>query len=518
MNEKNNWITLIALALAMLVVGLDVTVLNVALPTIAGELKADTTQLQWIMTAYVLALAGMILPAGVLGDRYGRKKLLLAGLGIFLVGSVGGALTGSISVLIAWRAVMGIGAAIIIPIVMALIPLLFDDDERPKAVGAIAASSSLGLPLGPIVGGYLLNHFQWSAIFWINVPMVIVAIVAVVLLVSESRDVSAPRLDIAGAVLATAGIVSLVYGFVEAPRQGWLSAQTLGFILACLLLLMAMIVWQTRAPAPLIDLQLFRNVRFVGGTISMVLMTFVLYGLLFTLPTYLQSVRGNDALGTGLRLIPMMAGLLIAAAASKRLLNKVGVGTGVVSGMLVVSASMAALSRITTDTGMVWIGIGLAFFGLGTGVAMTSAMDAVLGALPRTKAGSGSGVLNAMRQVAGALGVAMLGSILQSIYTDKLDDGMLNQLPAPAVEPVKGSVVGATGIAQALGPAGDALQHMADVSYTDAMSSLLVACAVAGVVAAAISGFVLWPRPRSKSREQAVPTRPDSKRAVSAEE
>ena len=514
-NEKNNWITLIALALAMLVVGLDVTVLNVALPTIAGELKADTTQLQWIMTAYVLALAGMILPAGVLGDRYGRKKLLLAGLGVFLVGSIGGALTGSISVLIAWRTVMGIGAAIIIPIVMALIPLLFDDVERPKAVGAIAASSSLGLPLGPIVGGYLLNHFHWSAIFWINVPMVILAIAAVTLLISESRDVSAPRLDIAGAVLSTAGIISLVYGFVEAPQQGWLSVQTVGFIFAGVLLLGAMTFWQTRVPAPLIDLELFRNSRFVGGTVSMVLMSFVLYGLLFTLPTYLQTVRGNDALGTGLRLIPMMAGLLIAAAASKQLLTKVGVGTGVVSGMLVVSASMVALSRITTGTSMMWIGIGLAFFGLGTGVAMTSAMDAVLGALPRTKAGSGSGLLNAMRQVAGALGVAVLGSILQSTYTGKLDSGILNHLPSPDVEVVKGSVVGADRIAQALGPAGDTLQQMAGVSYTDAMTTLLVACAVAGVVAAAISGWVL--RSRSK-QEQAAPERQSSKRAVSAQE
>jgi len=508
--QTNNWITLVALALAMLVVGLDTTVLNVALPTIAGDLGADTTELQWIVTAYVLALAGAILPAGVLGDRYGRKKLLLVGLGIFLIGSIGGALTESIDVLIGWRAVMGIGSAIIIPIVMALIPLLFDDEERPKAVGAIAASTSLGLPLGPIVGGYLLNHFHWSSIFWINVPVVLLAIVAVSVLISESRDPRAPRLDLPGAALATAGIIALVYGFVEAPQQGWLSAQTLGLVLGGCVLLVAFVVWQTRAKAPLIDLGLFRNPRFVGGTVSIVLMSFVLYGLLFTLPIYLQSVRGNDALGTGLRLIPMMAGLVVAAAASKRVLTRVGVRLGVVAGMAVVSVSMAALARLTVDTSMIWIGTGLAAFGLGTGIAMTSAMDAVLGALPRDQAGSGSGVLNALRQVAGALGVAILGSMLQSIYQQHLDGGMLNDLPAPAAAAVKGSVVGAAGVAEKLGAAGTALQRMAGVSYTEAMSTLLIVCAIAGVIAGGISWIIL--------RERAVPERTRERRVAPVQE
>ncbi|HEU0163668.1 MAG TPA: DHA2 family efflux MFS transporter permease subunit [Thermomicrobiales bacterium] len=493
-----------ALALAMLVVGLDATVLNVALPTIAGDLHASTSQLQWVASAYVLALAGAILPAGVLGDRFGRKKLMLVGLGISLLGSIGGALTDSIGPLIAWRTVMGIGAAIITPIVMAMVPLLFNDEDRPKAVGVMTASISLGLPLGPIVGGYLLNHYHWSSIFWINVPFVLLALVAVTLLVQESRDPSAPALDYLGAVLSAAGIVTMVYGFVEAPDKGWVSFQGLGFIVIGLALIAAMIVWQTRTASPLIDLSLFRNTRFVGGIVAMILLTFVLYGLLFTLPSYLQAVRGNDAFGTGLRLLPMMVGLLIAGGGSKRLLTRVGAGTGVAAGTIIVAATMGALSFLTVDTSMWWIGIALAVFGLGLGMAMTSAMDAVLGALPREKAGSGSGVLNTMRQVSGALGVAVLGSILSSVYTGKLDDATMASLPAPAAKAVKDSVVGASSVAESMGSQGVSLQHMAGVAYTDAMSVLLIVCAIGGVVAAAISGYIL--RDRKEMQAASSPT------------
>jgi hypothetical protein len=241
----------------------------------------------------------------------------------------------------------------------------------------------------------------------------------------------------------------------------------------------------------LIELSLFRNSRFVGGIVSMVLLTFVLYGLLFTLPSYLQAVRGNDAFGTGLRLLPMMAGLLIAGGGSKRLLTRVGAGTGVAVGMIIVSATMAALSFLGVATNMWWIEIGLAVFGLGLGVAMTSAMDAVLGALPREKAGSGSGVLNAMRQVSGALGVAVLGSILSSVYTGKLDRATLAALPAPAATAVKDSVVGASSVAGSMGSRGVSLHHMAGIAYTDAMSVTLIVCAIGGVVAAAISGYIL---------------------------
>lgn len=490
-----NWVALIALGLAVLVVGLDITILNVALPTLAADLGADTSQLQWIVNAYVLTLAGAMLPAGVLGDRLGRKSMLLAGLAIFLLGSVGSALSDSTNLLIAMRVVMGIGAAIIIPIVLAIIPLLFDDQDRPKAVGAITASLGIGLPLGLIVGGYLLNHFAWQSIFWINAPIIPIAVVAVVALIPESRALDRPKLDVVGAVIAVLGIVALVYGFIEAPRAGWTSATTIGLVSAGIVLLIGFVMWQTRTGEPLVDLGLFRGAQFAGGTIAMVLSSFVLFGLLFTLPQYLQAVRGNDALGTGLRLIPMMAGLMVSAGASKRLLTKIGAARGTVAGMLISAAALAVLSGVSVDTDMVWIGIGLTFFGLGAGMALTSAMDAVLSSLPRESAGAGSGVVMTLRQIGGALGVAILGSILLSEYQDGLDAEMLQPLPPQSAGVVRDSVVGATQVADQLGPAGQEINRMAGTSYTEAMSVVLLVCAAVGAGAAIVSGMVLRGRP-----------------------
>lgn len=489
--KQNNWLALIALALATLVIGLDATVLNVALPTIAGDLKANTSQLQWVINSYVLALAGAMLPAGVLGDRFGRKRLLQIGLATFLAGSLGCALTGDIRTLIALRAVMGVGAAVILPIVMAMIPLVFDDNERPKAVAAMAAALSLGVPLGPIIGGYLLKHYAWHSIFWINVPVVVLAIIAVAILITESKAPVAPRLDVPGAVLSILGIVTLVYGFVEAPGHGWTAASTIAWIGIGLVSLTAFVLWQTRAPSPLVDLSLFADRRFSGGSFSMALLQFVLYGLLFTLPQYLQAVRGNDAFGTGLRLIPMMAGILVAAVISKRLLAYIGAALGTVIGTSITAIDLLILARLTPETSMVWIGLGLTGFGLGAGVAMTSAMDAVLASLPDDAAGAGSAVMNTIRQLAGALGVAILGSILYSAYKGGLDPAVLGQLPAPAAHAVKDSIMGATAVAGQLGSAGATLQRMAANSYTHAMALLLIVSAAAGFAAAVVAALVI---------------------------
>lgn len=504
--QQNNWLALIALALAMLVIGLDATVLNVALPTIAEDLHATTSQLQWVINTYVLALAGAMLPAGVLGDRYGRKRVLQIGLAIFLLGSLGCAMTTSIDTLIALRVFMGLGAAIVMPIVMALIPIMFNDDDRPKAVAALAASVSLGVPLGPIIGGYLLKHYVWHSIFWINVPVIILAMIATAILIAESRAPRAPRLDIAGALLSIAGIVMLVYGFVEAPSHGWTAASTIGWLGGGAVLLIAFVVWQTRAPSPLVDLSLFRDRRFSGGTLSMALLQFVLYGLLFTLPLYLQGVRGNDAFGTGLRLVPMMAGILIAAAASKPIIKQIGASLGTVIGMVVTAVDLLLLSRLTPETGMVWIGLGLAGFGLGAGVAMTSAMDAVLGSLPDDAAGAGSAVMNTIRQLAGALGVAILGSILYSAYKSGLDPAVLAHLTAPAAQAVKGSIMGAVTVAGKLGAAGAALERTAADSYTHAMAILLIISGVAGIAAAIVAGLIIPGKARATVEEPPKPS------------
>ena len=503
-SSRSPWLALIALALSVLVVGLDATVLNVALPTLSIDLGATTTELQWIVNAYILALAGTMLPAGVLADRIGRKRVLLVGLGALLAGSVGAAFTEHIGTLIAMRVVMGVGAAITMPVVMALIPLMFADAERPKAVGLMTAAVSVGVPLGPIVGGYLLEHYAWNSIFWINVPPVLLAIGAVVALVPETRAAISHPLDRAGAALSVLGIATLVYGFVEAPQAGWLSLSTLGWTGLGAVALIAFALRQARTAHPLIDLDIFRNRSFSGGTLAMALLQFVMYGLLFTLPQYLQAVRGYDAMGTGVRLIPMMAGILVAAGASKRLLARIGASRGTLIGTLVMAAALFALARLTVDTSMVLIGIGLTVFGLGTGVAMTSSMDAVLSSLPREESGAGSSVMNTVRQLSGALGVAILGSILFTSYHNGLSESVLAPLPEPARQAVRESVMGATQVAAGAGPAGDAIQAMAATSYTHAMAILLVLSGLSGI-AAAIAGWLMIPHRDAKADPASTP-------------
>lgn len=506
MEQRNTWLALTAMGLAMLVIGLDVTVFNVALPVIAADLDASTSQLQWIVNAYVLAMAGAILPAGIIADRVGRRATLLVGLALFLVSSICAALTDSIGLLIVMRAAMGIGAAIITPIVMALIPIMFDDEERPRAVGALTAATSIGLPLGPIVGGYLLDRFAWSSIFWINVPVAVIALGATFVLIGESRDPSARRLDIPGAISVVLGIVALVYGLVEAPEAGWLSGETLGWVGAGVGLLAGFVAWQMRTRQPLVDLSLFRDARFSGGMVSMVMVMFVMYGLLFTLPLYLQGVRGEDALGTGLWLTPMMAGILVAALSSKPLLGWIGARIGIVVGLIISTGALVALARVEVDTSMRLFGVALAVFGLGLGVAMTSAMDAVLGSLPRDRAGSGSGVVNALRQVSGALGVAILGSVLSSLYRRSLDDANLATLPPEAASAVRESIIAANAVAGALGSDGEALRRMAGAGYTDAMAGVLWISAIAAVVAAIVSAVVV-PGRRTTVAELGAATR-----------
>ncbi|HYH12653.1 MAG TPA: MFS transporter, partial [Thermomicrobiales bacterium] len=256
-------------------------------------------------------------------------------------------------------------------------------------------------------------------------------------------------------------------------------------------LLLAFVAWQTQARQPLVDLRLFRDSMFSGGMVSMVLVMFVMYGLLFTLPLYLQGVRGEDALGSGLWLTPMMAGIIVAAVSSKSLLGRVGVRIGIVAGLLVGAGALIALARVEVDTPMVWFGAGLAVFGLGLGVAMTSAMDAVLGTLPRDRAGAGSGVVNAMRQVAGALGVAILGSVLSSLYRDNLDDAVLHSLPAEAPAAVRESIIAANAVASTLGADGEVVRRMGGAGYTDAMAGVLWISALDAVGAAIISAVVV---------------------------
>jgi MFS transporter, DHA2 family, multidrug resistance protein len=417
-HSAGRWLALAAIAASVLVVGLDLTVLNLALPDIAASLHASTGDLQWIADSYSLVLAALILPAGLLGDRYGRKRMLLAALVLFGAASVWCAYASSTGELIAARAVLGIGAAAIFPLALSVLPVLFSQQERPKAIAAIAGSTMLSFPIGPILGGFMLDHLWWGSVFLINVPVVVLAVTAVVLLLPESRSASRPSIDVAGLIVSGAGLVALTYGFIKAGQDGWSDSTAIALIAAGVVLLGLLYLVERRIAArggdPLADLALFRLPGFRWGTVMATLVSFVIFGMFFTLPQYFQDVRGTSPLGSGLRLLPMVAGMLAGMVTGTRLKAP---RIAVTAGYLLMAAAMVlgALTSLSTSVGytLAWV---LAA-GLGLGLVMPSAMSAALGDLSAERSGSGSALLTAMRQVGSTIGVAVLGTVISNAYS-----------------------------------------------------------------------------------------------------
>jgi EmrB/QacA subfamily drug resistance transporter len=486
MVTSRKWWALGALVVCLLTLGLDGTILNVALPTLATQLHASTGGLQWIVDAYILVFAGLLLPMGALGDRVGRKRLLLFGLGFFLVASVAAAYVSDVGALIAARAVMGLGSAILTPVAMGVLPVIFEPRERARAIAIAATAMGLGVPLGPIVGGWLLDHFWWGSVFLVNVPVAVVGMIAVAFLVPESRDTRARPADLVGGGLSTAALVAFVYGVIEAPRQGWTDPRVLATVVAGLLLGAGFVVWERRSPAPMINLALFGRPRFLWGTVAATIGTFALFGLLFTVPQYLQAVLGHDAFATGIRLLPLMGGLILAAAFSDRISGALGAKVPVALGLMIIGGGLALGASTGPGDGYGLLATWLAIVGFGTGLCLAPAMDAVLGELPVAESGSGTALTMTLRQVGGALGVAALGSLLASGYTDRLD---VSGLPASAAGAARDSVSAAVAVAGQLGDR--ALAENAQAAYVHGMDLVLIVCAVIAVAGAVLVALAL---------------------------
>lgn len=497
--DPRRWWALGALVASMLTLGFDLTILNVALPTMATQLEASTGQLQWIVDAYIVVFAALMLPAGLLGDRFGRRRMLVAGLTVFLAGSLAGALTHSPELVVAARSLMGLGAALVIPLGLSVLPSMFAGEERGKAVAAVTASMAAGMPLGPLVGGLLLDHYWWGSIFLINIPMAAVGITACLFLLPESRDPSSPRVDALSTALSAAGLGALVFGIIEGPVRGWGSGRVLGSFALSVLLLAGLVLRERRASRPMLDLALLGRRVFLFNVLAATFGTFVFAGLLFLLPAHLQETGGNDAFGTGLRLLPMMAGLMVSARASTPLVRRSGPRPVVAAGLVVLCFAALLGSRTEADSGYGFTATWLTIAGLGFGLAMVPAMDAALGGIPADAAGSGSALLMTLRQVGGAIGIALLGSLVADVYAGRLDTA---GLPAPAADAARETLSGAHAVADRLGL--PELARAADAAYLDGMSPALVICGIAALTTAALVALFL-PDARPAARDQPAP-------------
>ncbi|AFT99027.1 DHA2 family efflux MFS transporter permease subunit [Nocardia brasiliensis] len=493
-DSTRRWLALGALAVAMLTIGLDVTVLTVALPTLAIDLQANTAALQWFSSAYTLALAAVMLPAGALGDRYGRKKFLLAALLLFGAASLACAFATSAGELIAGRVVLGVAAAAMIPLSMAVLPSLFPEPgERQRALTVWVTSTALGLPLGPIVGGWLLRNFWWGSVFLINVPMVIIGVLAVLALVPDSRSAQRYRLDVPGVVLSAAGMLGLTYGFIRIGEFGWGNGAAWGSVGAGVLLLGAFVLWQRRTAHPLIDLGLFGNAGFRWGTVLSIVVNFAMFGMFFTVPQYFQAVLGVDALGSGLRLLPLIGGLLVGSRVVDKALPKLGTRTVLAVGFGLLAVALALGGLTTVDSGYGFTALWLTLLGAGMGLAMPTAMGLAMGGLSAERSGSGSALIQALRQAGGTIGVAILGTVLATRYRSELGD--VNR------DPISDGVNAGAAVAHRTGDL--ALLHQVQTAFVGGMAAMLWVCAALCATAAVLAAvFIRVPRPAMPAAAQ----------------
>jgi EmrB/QacA subfamily drug resistance transporter len=501
------WAALGVLCVSILVVNLDNTILNVALPTLVRKLGASSSELQWIVDAYAMVYAGLLLVGGSLADRFGRKRLFLIGLTVFAGGSVGAAYSGSVGPLIAWRAVMGSGAALTMPATLSLINDLFRDPrERSRAIGLWAGTSGLGIAIGPIAGGLLLAHFWWGSVFFVNVPIVAAGLVGAVLLVPESRNPHTARPDPIGGLLSILGLGGILWAIIEAPTHGWGSTAVVSVGLAGLAVAAIFVAWESASDHPMLDLSFFRARRFSAATSSVALGGFGLLGALFIQTQFLQFDLHLSALQAGVRILPLAAMIAVAAPVSTIVVRFIGSKIPAGGGLLAIAGGLwwtSLVSGPSTTYGQVLPG--LLLIGLGAGFLIPTATDAVVGSIPRGDAGVGSATNGVSIQVGGAFGVAVLGSVLATRY----QHGMTRALAGAAIPPAAahaalGSIGGALDLAAKLPPAlASALVTRADAAFMSASGrSLAVGGAVA--LAGALVAFAALP-PRAGSPP---PTKP----------
>ncbi|RJL30496.1 MFS transporter [Bailinhaonella thermotolerans] len=473
--HPRRWLILIVLCLSTLVLVVDNGVLTVAIPSLTQDLGATTQDMQWIIDAYILVFAGLLLTAGSLSDRYGRRRIMIIGLIAFGIASALAAYAGTPGQLIAGRVLMGIGGALVMPSTLSILITVFDEQERRKAMGIWSSVLMVGLIGGPVVGGALIAEFWWGSVFLINVPVVVVAVIAAFVWMPESRG-PWRKPDPLGAILSTAGLTALVWTIIALPQHGLTHPGTLVSAAVAVLGLAAFVVWELRTPYPMVPLGLFRNRNFSGGSLSLVLVQIGNGGLILGITQYLQFVLGYTPTQAGLALIPMAAAVILVNGVAAGLGQKVGNRPLTAAGLAVLAGGFGLLATLEPGDGFGMVAAALVLFGIGGGMAQPAATAALMGAVPQEHAGVGSALNDTVQQAGAALGVAILGSLLAGGYTDAM--------PADAPEAARRSIAGAL----ASGDRG--LIATAHEAFTGAMT-LSFAAGAAGVLAAAVLSFVL---------------------------
>ncbi|MFF2512476.1 DHA2 family efflux MFS transporter permease subunit [Streptomyces sp. NPDC058086] len=493
--HRRRWAILGVLMLSLLIVVLDNSILNVAIKTISTPaptgLGATQSELEWAINAYTLVFAGLLFTAGLLGDRLGRKKVLLAGLAVFGTGSALAAEAGSPVQLIVFRALMGFGAAFVMPATLAVLMNVFEREEQPKAIGIWAGGVGIAIAIGPITGGALLAHFWWGSVFLINVPIVLLALGLMFWLVPDSRDPNPGRIDIVGVVLSVIGLVLLVYGIIKGGQlASFTDAAVLATIGGGIAAIACFVIYEKRSDHPSIDISYFKNKVFSAAIAAIALVFFAMMGVTFFSVFYTQSVRGYSPLKTGVLLLPLAAAQLFFAPRARLVVDRFGNRATCTAGLLLLGAMLGAFATLDADT-PIWL-LEVIFFLMGTGMAhiMTPTSVVIMQALPREKAGSASALSNVFRQVGGALGIAVLGSVLSSAYRNGIED-KLTLLPAGLRHTAGESIEATLGVAAKLGPRGDALITPANDAFLHAMHVTALCGAGIALVGAVIVAMFL---------------------------
>ena len=488
-------LALATICASIFVISVDTTIVNVALPTLARTLHATNSQLQWIADAYTLVFAGLLLAAGSLGDRYGRRGALALGLGAFAVASALASQTSSAGALIAARAAMGVGAAMIFPTTLALLTNIFPTGpERAKAIAIWAAMTGAGVATGPVVGGWLLQHFWWGSVFLINVPVALVAIVAGRLFVPTSKDPATPPVDVGGVALSVAGVTAVIYTIIEASGWGWGSDRTwAGFTIGAVVLA-GFAAWERRQRHPMLDLRVFSNRRFSGASLAITAIDFSLFGFIFIITQYFQFVRGYTTLGTGVRLLPVAASIAVSSVIASSLVERVGTTAVVAGGLVLFAAGIAWASANSQVTPYTQIAVMMVLMGAGMGFTTAPATDSIMGSLSVDKAGVGSAVNDTTREFGGTLGVAVVGSAYSSVYAHNLaGKTAIAAVPAASRAAAGKSLAAAYQIAARLSPGlAHQMVRAANRAFLDGLR--VGALVAAGVVAlAAVAVVVMLP-------------------------